>query len=1197
MGGEFVPLGCHSVYSLLWGTASVEALCRRAKEDGVSALALTDRNGLYGILPFWEAAQSAGLKPIVGAHLPDPPSPAFLLAADHQGYRRLARILTLYHHSHPQGSVDKGEDSHSLSFPRRRESPDYLKSLLPSGEKVRMRGRVGHPHPNPLPQGRENDGPGNREIAASPTAPRNVLPSGEYCERSEAISQLNGQMDSRRSLPPQLLSGDGNDVSLSPSGAGAGAGAGPDPRPLTPDPWHEALKEDRKGLVVLSPSLSFLDRLARASGTKGLYVALYPYGPQGARIRFSRKTRIPLAAVAPIYFLDRSDYPFHRLLRAIGLCTKLDRIPKEELAPRWAFFQSPREWTQRYLHCPEALRGMGEVAERCRMASPPWGQWVFPTFERLTEDQTFALLKEKSRAGVIRRYGAFSRPIEERLAYELEIIRSKGFASYFLVVEDIVGRFPITCGRGSAAASLVSYCLGITHVDPLGHNLFFERFLNPGRNEPPDIDVDFPWDERDAVLSYVLEKYGPERCAMVANHVGFRMRGAVREVAKVYGIPEKEIGEVSDDLSSLSDPWPSILGWAHRLAGIPRHLSVHCGGVVITPDPLPERVPVEQAPKGVPIIQWEKDITEAAGLVKIDLLGNRSLAVVRDTLASIQANYGIHLSYAQLNPLEDAKTQQLLAQGDTVGVFYVESPAMRQLLKKTGKGDFEHLVVQSSIIRPAANEYIREYVRRVRGGAYEPLHPLLAEILKETHGILCYQEDVSRVAMALAGFDAVQADELRKILSKKHKQARLPDYRDRFFQGALARGVAREVIEEVWRMILSFQGYSFCKPHSASYALVSFKACYLRAHFPAEFMAAVLSNQGGYYTTMAYLSEARRMGLAILPPDVNASTFAYNGYGCNLRVGLMQLKGVQQASLEALLEDRAQRGLFRSLEEMLQRVDMDPADLRVLIKAGCLDSVAHGRPRPELVWELLAWQAGRKGIRGQGSGVRGQTPRPHPKAKGKGVRHSRPRLTIAGAGSGGNPLAEEAVIPAQAGIPRLPVIPSPLWGEGQDEGSLFDTLTLPLSLKGEGMSAIPKVLPYRPEILLRHELETLGLLVSRHPLDIYRPWLSRLRTVPAAALTEYVGRRVCTVGWFVTGKTVLTRRAEPMEFVSFEDTTALYETTFFPQTYERFSRLLGYSRPYLLRGRVEEDCGAISLTVEEVALLDTKNLPDIENFV
>ena len=1054
MAARFIPLACHSVYSLLWGTASPEALCRRATEAGMSALALTDREGLYGILPFWNTAREAGLHPILGARIPDPNGPARLLAADANGYRRLARILTLFH---------------------------------------RQKGRK----------------PG--------------------------FSLL------------------------------------------------DALREDRQGLMVVSTSLPFLESLARDSGQEGLYIALYPYGPQRERIRFSRRSAIPLAAVAPVYFLDAADYSFHRLLRAIGLSTKLDRLPARELAPPWAWFQSSEQWRQRYLHCPEALRGMFEIAERCRMERPPWGERVFPSFQGLSAGEAFVLLEKKSRQGALQRYGAFTQPLRERLGYELDIIRSKSLASYFLVVEDIVHRFPITCGRGSAAASLVSYCLGITHVDPLKHNLFFERFLNPGRTDPPDIDVDFPWDERDAVLAYVLEKYGPEHCAMVANHVGFRIRAALRETAKVHGIPDEEIQNISHGFSHLGDPfrpslgqervarhpayknglldppWPAILQGARRLEGMPRHLSVHCGGVVITPDPLPERVPVEQARKGVPVIQWEKDITEAAGLVKIDLLGNRSLAVIRDALKSIRANGGPTLSYGELNPLEDRKTCEMLARGDTVGVFYVESPAMRQLLKKTGKGDYAHLVVQSSIIRPAANEFIREYVRRVHGGSYVPLHPLLEEILKETHGILCYQEDVSRVAMVLAGFDAVQADLLRKVLSKKHRHARLADFRDRFSAGARSRGVSHEVTEEVWRMILSFQGYSFCKPHSASYALVSFKSCYLKAHHPAEFMAAVISNQGGYYTTLAYLSEARRMGLRILPPDINRSALAYTGKGRTLRVGLMQLKGVHRASLEALLEDRTRRGPFRALEELVQRVDADPADFKVLVKAGCLDCIARGRPRPELLWELLAWE-GKKGGRSERGKAKGR------QKKEKGRPETKQGETIQGAGLG----------ECAQGWPEGAHRPGANeWVPTESASPLF-----------YGGFQPPRAPPYGPLVRLRHELETLGLLVSGHPLELYGPRLHRLPLVPAAALSEHVGKKVTTAGWFVTGKTVMTLRREPMEFVSFEDTTALYETTFFPRAYERFCHLMGYSRPYLLRGRVVEDYGAISLNVEDVVFLE-----------
>jgi len=312
--------------------------------------------------------------------------------------------------------------------------------------------------------------------------------------------------------------------------------------------------------------------------------------------------------------------------------------------------------------------------------------------------------------------------VSKRLEDELSLIRDKGFTDYFLVVADIVRKAPITCGRGSAAASVVSYLLGITHVDPIRHQLFFGRFLSANRRDFPDIDVDFPWDERDTVLESVERTYGSERTAMVTNHVGFRSRAAVREIAKVYGIPPAEIKQVTKRLSffgrpkkirkrmtrhpkfqnvQLEEPWPEILQLAGRLDGIPRHLSVHCGGTIIVPDRVSHYVPVQRAAKGVRVIQWEKDQAEAAGLVKIDLLGNRSLAVIRDALAAIRDNTGRNISYAKFNPLDDPATQKLIARGETMGVFYVESPAMRQLQQMAGRGDYEHLIIHSSIIRPA----------------------------------------------------------------------------------------------------------------------------------------------------------------------------------------------------------------------------------------------------------------------------------------------------------------------------------------------------------------------------------------------------------------------------------------------------------------------------------------------------------------
>jgi DNA polymerase III alpha subunit len=442
-----------------------------------------------------------------------------------------------------------------------------------------------------------------------------------------------------------------------------------------------------------------------------------------------------------------------------------------------------------------------------------------------------------------------------------------------------------------------------------------------------------------------------------------------------------------------------------------------------------------------------------------------------------------------------------------LGVFYVESPATRQLQQKCRTGDFEHLVIHSSIIRPAANKYIREYVRRLRGGAYQSLHPILGEVLGETYGIMVYQEDVSRIAMAMAGFNASDADLLRKILSKKRTSKKLQDYKEMFYAGAAIRGVAPKVMDEVWSMIMSFAGYSFCKPHSASYAMVSYKSCYLRAHYPAEFMAAVLTNQGGYYSAFAYISEARRMGLAILLPDVNESRAAYWGNNKTLRVGLMQLKGLRETALQAILEER-NRKPFASLDDFLCRADLDLADLKILIKAGALDGVSGGLTRPEMIWKALAWH--------------------------------------------------------EARLSRRPIV-----------RSLFqDMLVVP-----------PPTPQYSARTVLQHELETLDFLISRHPLTLYKEPLSKLKLVRGENLPKHVGKRIATVGWWVTGKVVTTKKDDPMEFISFEDTTALYETTFFPEAYARFCHILNRSRPYVLTGLVEEDFGVATLTVDSVRLL------------
>jgi error-prone DNA polymerase len=924
-------------------------------------------------------------------------------------------------------------------------------------------------------------------------------------------------------------------------------------RPERPFSLRSALLQDREGLWVLVPccgagagrGLALAGALRQESGAGRLAVLIPPWGAHRHAVEWARGSGLPVVASPDAFFVDVGGHAQHRLLRAIARNTKISRLPPGECLPESAWLMDEAALRRHLPDLERAVEAASKVAADCVMNDPPWGSVIFPSYRSagngaggaaLSGKEAFELLKRRAYEGSIRRYGAISRVVQERLDREMEIIRAKGFAEYFLVVADIVTRSPRTCGRGSAAASLVSYALGITHVDPVRYDLYFDRFLNMGRVDPPDIDVDFAWDERDEVIAHVLSAYGEDRAAMVCNHLCFRGRASVREVAKVYGLPEDEIGNVTKKLSRYRDagsieemtrthprfknvrlhrPWPGIFQWSARLEGHPRHLSVHCGGVVIVPDAIWDHVPVQPAAKGVNVIHWEKDQTEDAGLVKIDLLGNRSLAVIRDTLAAVEEHHGVAIPYERFNPLEDLRTKELIRRGDTVGVFYVESPAMRQLQEKTLTGEFERLVVHSSIIRPAANAYIREYVRRLRGGAYRSIHPLLDDLMPETFGIMVYQEDVAKVAIAMAGFDAASADGLRKILSRKHKERQLADYRQRFYRGGASRGFDREVVDAVWEMILSFGGYSFCKPHSASYALVSFKSAYLRAHYPAEFMAAVISNQGGYYSTFAYISECRRMGLEILPPDVNASAIPYTGCDGAVRVGLMQVQKMKETSREAVVAGR-RNGPHRSLEEFLARTEIDPADVRRLILAGALDSISGGRTRPEMMWRWALWNGERR---------------------------------PAGRASGVSTLFMDAVAEAAPAVPA---------GLGD----------------------------YDPRKMLSDEVATLGFLISRHPLTLYREAIGRIRNVvPARDLRAHTGRRITTVGWLVTGKVVDTREGEPMEFVSFEDTTALYEATFFPGAYRRFCHMLSHTRPYVLRGKVEEDFGSISMTVSDLRFL------------
>ncbi|MGE3152871.1 MAG: DNA polymerase III subunit alpha [Nitrospiraceae bacterium] len=994
---EFVHLHVHSDYSPMQGVSSVTELCKSTRAQGASALALTDTNGLYGVVRFVEVARRAGLRPILGAELATATHRAVLLAKTPEGYANLCRLLS---------------DRHcDPSF-------DFIASVA-----ARRTGLI------------------------------------LLTDHEQALIAWTGQ--SRQDLYVEL----------------------------TPGPaMHQAL------LV-------------------------------------SRRLGLPPVATNRVYCVRPEEFAVHRLLRAIALNTTLSRLAPDACCAPTQWLMPPPAMARHFPHVPDALANSLHIAEACH-SEWAFRDTIFPTFRALSDDEACALLRRKTYDGARVRYGGLLSPeVRGRIEKELDIIRRKGFAHYFLIVEEIVKQAARTCGRGSVAASIVSYCLQITQVDPIRHNLFFERFLNPGRQDPPDIDIDFPWDERDRIVNWVFEQYGARQAAMVANQNTLGWRASLREVAKVYGMPAEEIKRVSSLVSRRKDvfdaedraaaegedtngdwtvrlsrdlrlapPWPDILRLAVQVQEHLRHLSVHCGGVVIVPDEIRRYVPVEIAAKGVPVIQWEKDQTEEAGLVKIDLLGNRSLAVIRDTLAAVARHHGRTIDETTWDPLRDAATQEVIRRGDTIGCFYIESPATRLLLKKLWGGMpasrlaqldvFDNLVIVSSLVRPAANPFINAFIRRAQGAPYQPWHPRLGAILDETYGIMVYQEDVTKVAMAVADFSVEDADQLRKVLSKKHKQKQLHDYHIQFCEGAERNGLPAQPIAALWSMIMSFAGYSFCKPHSASYAQVSFKSAYLRVHYPAEFMAAVISNQGGFYSTFAYLSEARRMGLAILPPDVNASDWGYTGKAWTIRMGLMQIKALAETTGRRIVEGRMKDGPFRSFQEFLFRVKPDRGEARALIRSGCCDSLAGELTRPALLWRLYAGCSG----------------------------------------AGPLPIPEE----------------------------------------------------YAPPRKLAHEIETLGFPVSIHPLDLYRAQVERLGAIPGSAMARFVGRPVTMVGLLITEKFAETKNGLPMEFATFEDQTALYDATLFPQVYRRCCHLLFPNHPYVVCGVVEEQFGVVTLTVKDL---------------
>ncbi len=878
------------------------------------------------------------------------------------------------------------------------------------------------------------------------------------------------------------------------------------------------------GVYVLSHREATLRQLVPIIPNSHLFVELRPGMEEAPTIGLARKLKLEIIATGDVYFLSPEDQTAHHVLRAIEHNTTLQQVDPAEIKSADHWFRPEKDMITLFPNSLEALNNSFYLAERCQTE---WSfvNTIFPHLRLRDTHRANNQLRKLVYTGARKRYRTVSDAVRTRIEHELRLIAQKGFAPYFLIVQDIVQQTRATIGRGSGAASIVSYCLFITQVDPLRHTLQFERFIHPERENMPDIDVDFPWDERDDILDYIFNKYGPERSAMVANQVFLRTRSAIREVAKVYGLSKEEIKSITKrvgyyqkrrDLvrwvstdprfarANLDDTLKEVLRQSEKIIAVFRNPSVHPGGVIIVPDEIRKYVPVLRAPKGVQIVEWEKDQVEDSGLLKIDILGNRSLAVARDTIRQINLNYGTisasrYMDYHRIQPVGDFKTTALMAAGKTMGVFYIESPATRQLLAKARIVDFEHVVIYSSIIRPAANRFINLMLERIHGKPWKSLHPDL-KFLDESYGIMVYEEQVTTAARVMAGFGYAEAEALRKTLSRDSMQYLIPGWKKKFFRKARLRGYANSLIETVWDMIASFVGYSFCKPHSASYAMLSFTCAYLKAHYPAEFLAAVITNQGGFYSTYAYLSEARRCGLTILLPDINRSHREYRGRKKKIRMGFMAIKRLQAKTIQTILEER-KAGDFKSLEDFFTRVNPDLTDAMALTNAGCFATLEPARQHKEIAY-LVAHYCLNNGT---------EEPLPKPSV--------------------------------QAGL--------------------------------------------SPAERHRMELETFGFPVTQHPLAPYRKML-RGKVVPAKDIPKHVGKTVRLAGVYITRKVIQTHKRDPMEFLTLEDETDIYECVLFPKTFRRYGDLLNWESLFLLRGKVEESFGVYTITVAELASLSRR---------
>ncbi len=668
----------------------------------------------------------------------------------------------------------------------------------------------------------------------------------------------------------------------------------------------------------------------------------------------------------PVTYQDKKGYNLHRLLRAIDKNIVLSKQLSSDVAGKDENFLPVSALLEKFKQYPLIVTNTLRIIESCHYefdASSDRNKKTSDknkkTFSATIEDDRI-LLEKLAFEGCSNRFGN-NKTATKRVQKELKIINDLQFNAYFLITWDIIryaqNRGFYHVGRGSGANSIVAYCLQITDVNPIDLDLYFERFMNPYRASPPDFDIDFSWKDRDEVIDYIFKRYGKEHVALLGMYSTFQYRAVIRELGKVFGLPKSEIDAlVTNKKSAFTEDTiqQQILFYGNLMQDFPNYLSIHPGGMLISEEPITQYTTLEMPPKGFATTQIDMFLAEKTGLYKLDILSQRGLGHIKEAARLIKENKSISVD---IHDVERFKKDPLVAAqiraADTIGCFYIESPAMRQLLKKLRCDDYLTLVAASSIIRPGVSQsgMMREYIHRFHNpGKFEYIHPKMKELLEETYGVMVYQEDVIKVAHHFAGLDMGEADVLRRAMSGKYRGRKEFDViREKFFRNCKEYGYSENITAEVWRQIESFGGYSFSKAHSASFAVESYQSLFLKTYYPMEFMVAVINNFGGFYSTELYFHELRRTGAKIHPPCINHSDELTSINGRDVYIGLIHVQNLEKETKEVILKQRSWQGSYISLQDFIERTSVSIEQLNILIRVGALRFT--GKSKKALLWE------------------------------------------------------------------------------------------------------------------------------------------------------------------------------------------------------------------------------------------------------